>query len=84
MAAAIKAATGVRPRVEDGGKYAILRFTPGGQVAARSWLESQLAKKPGDVRVEVSPVLNPFIAKKALPYLLGAAAAGLLLGKVLE
>lgn len=82
IAAAVKAAVGVRPQIVDGGKYALLRFSPSGQVAARGWLESQFGKPPGDVRVDVGPVVNPVVLKKALPYLLGALALGVIIGKL--
>jgi hypothetical protein len=85
VAAAIKAATGVRAVVRDAGKYAEITFGPADQVALRAWIEKQLTAKPsGDVRFNLGPVVHPLVLRKALPFLLGAAAAGFLLSRAVD
>lgn len=85
VAAAIKAATGVRPVIRDAGKYAEITWGPADQVALRSWIDKQLTKRPtGDIRFVLGPVVHPLVLKKALPFLLGAMAAGFLLSRMAQ
>lgn len=76
--------TGERPLQLDGqdthGAFTKIIFTPGQVVKLRAMLEGWMESAPGDVRVEVDPVIRPIIIKKAAPWLAGSALAGGLLG----
>lgn len=57
------------------------------------WSEDQLKRlsvkftnmmdqPPGEVQVQAAPIFYPYIIKKVVPYVLGAAAVGYLVGKL--
>jgi len=85
IAYAIQQYTGVKPRVVFLDDYAQISFAAEDQKRLSAYLLNELNKKrsPGDVRIDYRPVISPVITRKAMPYLLGAACAGLILGRFL-
>jgi hypothetical protein len=75
-ATAIYLAIGSEPIVEEMPGYMNIRFTPQQQKKLREFIERQMKKGMGDVRVEIAPVLMPIFLKRLLP-LAGATLAGL-------
>ena len=87
----IKLLTGTAPRVVNKGPYNLIVFTP----AQRAKLEAMFDKKvkqvrdkrtgktePQNVKVDFKSLVMPLVIKKALPYVLGVAAIGFVLGRV--
>jgi len=79
---AIDAGTGQKPKIKTVNGKTILYFSEKQQKVLGQQLENQLNKKSGQITVEVAPVINPIIIKKAVPYLAGALAIGYIIGKL--
>jgi hypothetical protein len=73
---AIYLAIGSSPIVEEKQDHIRIRFTPDQQKKLRDFIELQMKKAPGDVRVEIAPILMPIFLKRILPFA-GAALAGI-------
>lgn len=88
IAALFVAFTGERPRVTKGkdarGEYMSIAPSPRQTEILRQNLEAQLAKAPGDVRVDLSGVLLPIILKKSILPMLLAAGAGFAGGRYIK
>lgn len=74
-ATAIYLAIGSDPIVEEKSDHMRIRFTTDQQKKLREFIERQMKKGSGDVRVELAPVLMPIFMKRLLP-LAGATLAG--------
>lgn len=72
--AAISLAIGSDPIVEETPGYIRIRFTTEQKKALQEFIEGQLKKGPGDVRVEIGPVLTPIILKRLIPFSLATLA----------
>lgn len=79
---AIQAGTGQKPKIRKDGGKTILYFSEPQQKVLRQQLENQLNKKSGQITVEVAPIINPLILKKALPYLVATIGIGYIVGKL--
>lgn len=82
VAAAIYGLTGEKPRVVVKEDHALLSWTPEQNDRLRVKFENQMAQGPGDVRVDLLPVVSPYVTKRAVPLLLGALAIGFLIGRL--
>lgn len=83
LAVALKTATGQEPRVMSYPDYVRLEWSKAQQAALRADLDRQLSSKPGRIRVDISPVLTPYIIRKAIPWAVAAVFAGYLAGKMI-
>jgi hypothetical protein len=79
--AVIEQVFGFTPVVNMTENYVEFSFTPEQQIVLRAWLDKQLVSPPGELRFNLSPVLTPWIIKKALPYLAAAAGTGFVVGR---
>jgi hypothetical protein len=81
---AIKQITGEEAILDEQADYVRISFTPSQQVKLRAFLNNQLKPKPpGDLRIDVMPVVLPLAIQKAAPFVLAVFAAGVLVGKKL-
>lgn len=77
--------TGERPKMrkarDDYGEF--IEITPTERQAdiLRRQLEAWLDKEPGEVRVNLGQVWTPIMVKKAGPWAVGLAAAGIFIGR---
>lgn len=80
LALAIKAATGENPTVTDYPDFSELTFDEDQVKRLRQKLKSALSAAPGDVRVDLAPVITPVVLEKVIPLavigLLGAYVLG--------
>ncbi len=76
LATAVQLLTGSRPRVDNNGDHYLITPTAEQATALRKILAAWWDSAPGTVRVNVKPVLVPFVLQKALPYIIGAAVLG--------
>ena len=81
-ATAIQLAIGSEPITEEAADHIRIRFTPDQRKRLQAFIESQMKKGPGDVRVEISPVLMPILFKRLLPLSAAAIAALFMIRKV--
>lgn len=83
IALAINQILGFRPTVVYSENYAEIKFTPDQERIARAWIENQMSKKgpPGDIRINLVPIVLPLLLTKAFPFLAGAAGVGYFFGK---
>ena len=81
LAVAIKAATGEAPLVSDYPEYSELTFDPEQVKRLRAKLRGALVAAPGDVRVDLSPVVVPVVLEKILPLALAGLLGAYLLGR---
>jgi len=80
----IAALTGEQPIVNEYPEYTQIDFTDNQRAKLTNQLAQWHDKEPGPVRVNVSPVLTPFYIKKYGIFVLGAAAAGFLIGFLMK
>lgn len=80
LAFAIKTATGELPTVSDYSDYSELTFDEDQVKRLRQKLKNALSSAPGDVRVDLGPVITPVVLEKIAPLaiigLLGAYVLG--------
>jgi len=81
LAFAIKAATGENPLVSDYPDYSELTFDPEQVKRLRDKLRSALSAAPGDVRVDLSPVVVPVVLEKIAPLAIAGIIGIYLLGR---
>jgi hypothetical protein len=83
-ASALDRITGARPDVVQNQDHVLLRWAPSEQIKARAWVEQQLSPgKPGDVRVDLLPVILPSAAKRLIPAAVVCVVMGYVAGKLL-
>ncbi len=72
--------TGEAPTMQYGedsnGSYVKVTLSSSQNEFLRRYLEAWLDSAPGEIRVNVNPIIAPIIAKKSLPYALGGTALG--------
>jgi len=85
LKAAIVAATGERPELVSYPDYTLLKFSPEANARLRERFETQMGKVgtggPSDVRVDLVPIVGPYVAKRVALVLLGALAVGYIAGR---
>jgi len=81
-ATALRLAIGSEPVMEEAADHIRIRFTPEQKKRLQAFIESQMKKGPGDVRVEIAPVLMPILFKRLLPLSAAAVAALFVIRKV--
>lgn len=81
LSLAIKAATGESPSVFDYPEYAELSFNPEQVKRLRQKLRSALSAAPGDVRIDMAPVVVPVVLEKVAPLAIAGLLAAYLLGR---
>jgi hypothetical protein len=74
--------TDEEPIINDYGSYSMIRFTPGQQAKISKLINDSLTGKPGAIRFDAAPIVNPIIIKQAIPYAVALIAAGFLLGRL--
>jgi len=74
---------GFTPKIDYGENYAEISFTPDQQKIVQAYIEKQIDTKrpPGEIRINLLPILWPLILKKSIPFLAGAAGIGFMIGK---
>jgi hypothetical protein len=83
ISAAVQQITGEKPILTKTESYTQISFTEGQKAKLQAFLRNQLEPKPaGDIRIDTMPIIAPVALEKALPYLLGIAAVGFILGRV--
>lgn len=76
--------TGIEPDIEYKADHARIYWTPAKLQQMQNWLDERMKAEPsGDVRIDFAQVVTPVLAKKAIPYGLGAIGAGILIGKII-
>ena len=87
LKAAVQAATGEQPELVHYPEYSLLKFSPEANARLRARFESQMGQigtgAPADVRVDLVPIVGPYVAKRVAVVLLGALAVGYLAGRYL-
>lgn len=81
IAFAIKTATGENPIVSDYPDYSELAFDPEQVKRLREKLRGALSAAPGDVRVDLAPVVVPVVLEKVAPLAIAGLLAAYLLGR---
>ena len=81
LAFAIKTATGENPIVTDYPEYSELSFDPEQVKRLRAKLRSALSAAPGDVRMDLSPVVIPVVLEKVAPLAIAGLVGAYLLGR---
>lgn len=81
LAFAIKTATGESPFVSDYPEYSELTFDPEQVKRLRAKLRGALSAAPGDVRVDLSPVVVPVVLEKVAPIAIAGLVAAYILGR---
>lgn len=82
ISAAVLAYTGKAPIITRFPDYNEISFSPDQAAALQSVLASWHDSAPGEIRINIKPVLVPFYFKKYWPYLAGVLLVGLALGAV--
>lgn len=86
MQIAITAATGERPLLVHHAEYSALRFGPLANARLRQRFEAQMGRvgagPPADVRIDMIPIVGPYIGKRVAATLVIAAGVGFLLGRL--
>ena len=82
ISAALNLITDENPIIEDHPDYSMIRFTPGQQEKFRAYINNVLTGKPGAIRFDTDPIVNPIILKTAIPYALAILAVGFVLGRL--
>jgi len=72
--------TGERPIITDHGDYYEVNFTESQIKKLQDTLKAWHDAEPGEIRINVKPVLLPFYIKRYAAYLAGIGISGLLLG----
>ena len=80
LADAIALVLGSDPIVTDYDQYSMISFSADQQKKIRDYIKAQLAGKPGDIRIDTDPIVNPLIIEQAIPYVIGIFAAGAVIG----
>ena len=79
--------TGRRPIIADVAGKARIYWAPQDLPFVREWFENQVMRAgslpPGDVSVDLVPVVGPYVAKSAVPLVLLTLAVGVLAGRYL-
>lgn len=81
IAFAIKTATGENPIVSDYPDYSEIAFDPEQVKRLRQKLRASLSAAPGDVRVDLSPVVVPVVLEKVAPLAIAGLLAAYILGR---
>lgn len=81
LALAIKAATGESPIVTDYKNYSELSFNPDQVKRLQTKLKAAMSAAPGDVRINLVPVVVPVVLEKVLPLALVALGVAYFLGR---
>lgn len=84
LVAAIELYTGEKPIVNEYSTYDEIIFTDNQKRLLRDQLTRWNRAEPGDVRVQVAPIMLPWAAKTYGAYLIGVLGAGFLLGFLLK
>jgi hypothetical protein len=79
IAAVLEAVTGSAPVITRFPEYNKISFSPEQAKALQAYIERQLAAAPSDVRIDLKAVAFPIVLKRAIPYMIGAAALGAIL-----
>ncbi len=77
----VRKLTGAEPEVELKDDHVRIYFAPDELRIAQEWFKTNMNKEPGEVRMEVGPVVTPYFLKKLVPYAIGALAISFLLGR---
>lgn len=81
LALAIRSATGETPLVTDFDTYSELSFDEDQVKRLRERLKSALSSAPGDVRVDLSPIITPVVLQKVVPIAIIGALAAYVMGR---
>lgn len=81
LSLAIKAATGETPIISDYTDYSELSFDPEQVKRLRQKLHAALSAAPGDVRIDLAPVIVPVVLKKIAPLAIAGMLGIYLLGR---
>lgn len=86
LRAAISAATGEDPQLVHYPDYSEIRFSPEANNRLRARFERQMGMvgtgTPADVRVDLVPIVGPYVAKRAATVLLVSLGVGFILGRL--
>jgi len=83
LALAAQRATGVKPQVDYTADHVRIYWKASDLPSMRAKFADYMAAKPGPVRVEVAPIVNPYIIRQVVPYLAAALALGVIVGRIL-
>jgi len=75
--------TGSPPIVTSYPEYTQIAFTGDQQGKLQAEIEKIIAREPGDVRVDIMPVITPIMLKRVIVYMAIAGAAGWFAGRYL-
>ncbi len=79
---AINMITGEEPIVNEYDDHTDIEFTPSQVKFLQNKLTEWEKADPGEVRVNVKPVIVPWAVKKYWPWAVGSIVAGFILGKI--
>jgi len=77
---ALNSIVGSSPTVEYTDTYGKISFTPD-QVSKLQSMMQSTGSEADDVQIDFLPVILPVLVKKALPYVLGLLALGIIIGR---
>jgi len=86
LKAAISAATGEDPRLVHFSDYSEIRFSPEANRRLRARFERQMGMvgtgDPADVRIDLVPIVGPYVAKRVAAVLLISLGVGFIGGRL--
>jgi hypothetical protein len=74
----VKQITGEDPIVKRYRERNVINFTPKQVKLLQMYINKQIDAEPSDVQINIKPVVGPIILRRALPWLIGAALAGVI------
>lgn len=75
--------TGKNPIVTTYPEYTQISFDAAQQKTLQDQIEKMISKEPGDVRVDIGPVVTPIMIKRMIVYVAIAAGLGAFAGRYL-
>jgi hypothetical protein len=84
LAFAIQLVTGQPPIIDRQADYTEISFTPEQAEKLQDVLSAWQSQEPGEVRINIKPVVLPYVIKKYGLYLAAAVLGGVLLGRVFK
>jgi hypothetical protein len=78
--AGLKRLIGIEPAMSITDKYVKVFYPPDKLGGAQKAYKKLIESPPGDVRVDIKSIVQPYYVKKLIPLLAGSAFAGFLIG----
>ncbi len=83
-AIAMKGFFGVEPELDIQSNYVRVYYPPNTLIKAQKVFNDKMDGPPGNVRVDIKEVVNPYVIKKYGPYILGLFVFGIFIGNQID